>query len=102
MQDYLEDITSTLTNSDIRLLQTVEEVGALEEALWQEIEALIDREIAENQIVAADVEFIDPRHQVAVLTVWRRQGDCIEELRSLVDKDSEGNLRCRIIKRGES
>jgi len=104
MQDKLEDTTSTLADHEIRTLRTAEEICDLEEAFWEEIETLIDKEITENQIVAADVETIDPLRQFAVLTVWRRaaQGDCIEELRSLVDKDGEGNLRCRIIKRGES
>ena len=96
--------TSTLTEEQLRQVQAaVEETYALEEAFLQEIEALIDDEISENQIVTADITFLDWRNKAAVLTVWRRaaQGDCIEELRSLVDKDSEGNLRCRIIKQGE-
>jgi len=97
----LEDTTSTLTDDQIRRIQAaIEETRAEEEAFWQEIEDLIDREIAETQILAADIEFLDYRRQTAVLTVWRRaeHGDHVEELRSLVDKDDEGNLRCRIIK----
>ena len=74
-----------------------------EDTFWREIEDLIDKEIAENQIRAAEIEFLDEERQKAVLRVWRRaaHGDCIEELRSLVDKDEQGKLRCQIIKQHE-
>lgn len=68
-------------------------------SFWIEIQNLIDKEIADNQIKFAKIEYMDELRQKAVLKVWRRaaQGDCIEELRSLVNKDEHGKLRCQII-----
>ena len=65
----------------------------------QEVQALIDKEIVENQIRAGTIEILDERNETAILRVWRRapKGPYIQELRSLVDKDDKGNLRCQII-----
>lgn len=73
-----------------------------------EVRALLDKEIAENQILTAKIEFLDNLHEVAILRVWRRApsqdsyGDGIEELRSLVSKDGEGKLQCWVIQGSRS
>ena len=79
----------------------------LEDTFWQEMEGLIDKEIAEGQILAAEIEFLDPHHNAAVLRVWRRakgdsHGDEIEELRSLVTRDGDGKLLCQVIQGSRS
>ena len=68
----------------------------------REVRARIDEEIAENQIKAGKIEFVDEVNCVAVIRVWRRMakdayGDSIGELRALMSKNSEGELHCQII-----
>ncbi len=73
-----------------------------------EVRALLDEEIAESQILTAKIEFLDTLHEVVILRVWRwaphkdSHGDSIEELRSLVSKDDEGKLQCRVIQGSRS
>lgn len=99
----LESMTSTIPDHEIHPLDEYD----LDDMLWQEMEGLIDREIAEGQIVAAEIEFLDPHRHAAVLRVWRRakgdsHGDVIEELRSLVTRDDNGNLLCQVIQGSRS
>ena len=103
MKGDLESMNSTIPDYEIHPLGEYD----LEDAFWQEIEGLIDKEIAENQIVAAEIEFLDPHRHAAVLRVWRRakgdsHGDVIEELRSLVTRDSDGKLLCQVIQGSRS
>ena len=74
-----------------------------DDTFHQEVEDMIDKEISENQIKAAEIEFLDERRQTAVLRIWRRaaHGDRVEEIRSFIDKDKQGVLQCQIIKRSE-
>ena len=103
MEDNSESVNSTIPDYEIHPLGEYD----LEDAFWQEIESLIDREIAEGQILAAEVEFLDPHRHAAVLRVWRMakgdsHGDVIEELRSLVTRDSDGKLLCQVIQGSRS
>jgi len=73
-----------------------------ESSFKQGVHALMDREIAEGQIKAWRMEFVDETNCVAVVRVWRRAkkdawGDSIEELRSLVSKGDDGTLLGRVI-----
>ena len=103
MEDNLESVTITIPDYEIHPLGEYD----LEDAFWQEIEGLIDKEIAGNQIVAAEIEFLDPHRHAAVLRVWRRaksdsRGDTIEELRSLVTRGDDGKLLCQVIQGSRS
>ena len=104
MEDNLGSINSAIPDYETHPLSEYN----LDDTFWQEIERLIDREIIENQILAADVESLDARHQTAVLMVWRRApqkdsyGDGIEELRSLVTRDGDGKLLCWVIQGSRS
>jgi len=83
------------------------EMVEYENSFKRRVCALMDREIAEGQIKAWRMKFVDETNCVAVVKVWRKakkdsHGDSIEELRSLVSKGDDGTLLCQVIQGSRS